>query len=73
MAKITLERIKEILADFRDTDLSTANEDTTFESIGLDSLDVVDLAMKLEEESGVSIPMDGTVTTLGHALAHINK
>ena len=73
MEKITMEKMKEILADFRDTDFSVVNGDTTFESLGLDSLDVVDLAMKLEEESGVSIPMDGTVTTLGHALAYINK
>jgi len=68
---MTLEQIKGLLAEFGDFDLGAINEETKFQDIGLDSLDVVDLIMKIEEVSGVTVPMDGNLKTVGDILTYI--
>lgn len=69
---MTIERITQILSDFRDLGSMEITAETTFEAIGLDSLDVVDLIMKLEEETGVSIPMTDDLKTIGKVVDFIN-
>ena len=69
----TLERVVKILADFRDFDANEITGETTFEQLGLDSLDVVDLVMKLEDEFGMSFPMKQGLKTLGNLTAYIDE
>ena len=41
-----------------DIDASDIQPDSTFESLGIDSLDVVDMIMDLESELGVELEME---------------
>jgi len=69
----TLERIVKVLTEFRDFDANEVSDATTFEQLGLDSLDVVDLVMKLEDEFGISIPMKQDLKTVGSLTAYIDE
>lgn len=47
-------------------DASEITPDSTFESLGIDSLDVVEMVMDLESELGVELEMeDQKITTFG--------
>ena len=51
-----LERIKKILAEFTDADLSDLTENTDIQyELGFDSLQIMNLAVELEQEFGVTI------------------
>lgn len=43
---------------------------TKFEDLGIDSLDVAELAMRFEDEFGIELTVDNSVTTAG-ALADL--
>lgn len=45
-------------------------EDATFEALGLDSLDLVEVTLVIDEELGIRIPDDrlGDITTTGDAV-----
>ena len=57
--KNMLERIKTILAEFTDADLSGVTEETDVQyELGFDSLQIMNLAVALEQEFGVNIDDD---------------
>lgn len=56
-----LEKITQILRDYKSDDSLEVTESTTFEAIGLDSLDMVELVMELEDQLEVKIEMDNSV------------
>ena len=60
-----LEKLIQLLADHVEVDASTISADTTFESLGIDSLDTVELVMELEEELGVELELDEKVGSVG--------
>lgn len=60
-----LEKLIKLLAEHADADPSTITEGTTFESLGIDSLDTVEMVMELEEELGVELELDEKVETVG--------
>ena len=62
-----LERIISYLSEQLDIPAEDINRDTTFESLHLDSLDMVELVMDMEEELGVDFEMEGklNVETIG--------
>jgi len=70
---MTIEKLKGILTEFKDFDQNAVNESTTFAEIGLDSLDVVDLVMKIHEETGTEIPLSAGLKNLGDVLDYLNK
>ena len=45
----TFEQVAQMLADYKSIDVATITPDTTFASIGVDSLDMAELAMNMEE------------------------
>ena len=49
------EKIIELLAEHLGMDVSEINENTTFEDLGADSLDVVEIMMEMEDEFGIEI------------------
>ncbi|MBQ7597195.1 MAG: acyl carrier protein [Clostridia bacterium] len=52
-----LEKVLEIINDFVDVDLDTADENTRLRGeLGLNSFDFVNVAIELEREFGVKIP-----------------
>ena len=53
------EKMKEIIAEQLNVDVSEINSDTSFkDDLGADSLDLFELVMALEEEYDVEIPAD---------------
>ena len=47
--------------------------DSSFAELELDSLDVADLVMQIEDELGVSIELDQSVTTMKDLIAKIEE
>ncbi len=55
-------------------DASEITPDSTFESLGIDSLDVVEMVMDLENELGVELEMeDQKITTFGELAAFVES
>ena len=52
---MTLEKVKELLAEHLEMDAAEITEATTFEDLGVDSLDAVEIMMEMEDEFGVEI------------------
>ena len=53
------ERIRTYLSEQLDIPAEEMSRDTTFESLHLDSLDMVEMVMDMEEELGVDFEMEG--------------
>lgn len=62
---MVFEKVKTILANYKEIDESTIELDTTMESLGIDSLDTVELVMNLEDEFDVEIEVDEDIKTVG--------
>ena len=59
------EKVAAIIADNKDLDQASIKPGSTFEELGFDSLDTVELVMVFEEEFGISIELeDGNVKTV---------
>ena len=55
------EKVIKLISDATKVDLMKINPDTSFvDDLNLDSLDIVELMMKMEDEFGVEIPEDET-------------
>ena len=55
-------------------DASEITPESTFESLGIDSLDVVEMVMDLESELGVELEMeDQKITTFGELASFIES
>ena len=65
------EKVAALLADYKGIDVSTITMDSSFADLELDSLDVADLVMQIEDELGVSIELDQSVTTMKDLIAKI--
>lgn len=52
---MTLDRVKKVLAEHLELDENEISESTTLEDMGVDSLDAVEIIMKLEDEFGIEI------------------
>lgn len=61
------DRIRTYLSEQLDIPVEDMSRDTTFESLHLDSLDMVEMVMDMEEELGVDFEMEGDMKleTLG--------
>ena len=52
---MTFEKVQELLAEHLEMDASEITEATTFEDLGIDSLDTVEIMMEMEDEFGIEI------------------
>lgn len=68
----TLQTLTEIVNEYKGETLQI-NENTTFEDLGFDSLDKVDLMMQVEEKFGITLGDDIAVTTMGELAAKIDE
>ncbi|MCL2456241.1 MAG: phosphopantetheine-binding protein [Defluviitaleaceae bacterium] len=67
-----LEQLTAVLRNYKSDDSLVVEESTTFEELGLDSLDTVQLVMELEDEFGVTIELDKSMKNVG-ALIEVIK
>lgn len=69
-----LEKLEKIFAEYKDgLEPGSLKEETTFEELNFDSLDVVDLIMACEDEFGVTIGEDQELKTVGDLLKVIEE
>ena len=68
-----MEKLVELLAEHLGQSPETITPDSTFEALGVDSLDTVELLMELEEHLGIEIELDEKVTTVGELVSFIEK
>lgn len=68
----TIDTIKKLLEENLDVGPSTVTEDSTLESLDLDSLDMVELISDLEEEEGIDFGEPEGITTVGDIVKHVD-
>ena len=67
------EKLANYAAKQLDIDVADITPDSTFESLGIDSLDVVEMIMDLESELGVELDLeDQRITTFGELAEFID-
>ena len=67
------EKITAYLAEQLDVPQDELTMDTTFESLGIDSLDTVEMVMELEEVLGVELELEEKVSTIGERVAFVES
>ncbi len=68
-------KVKEIIVDLLGADESKVTDNASFTTdLGADSLETVDLIMKLEQEFDIEIPEDkaNTIATVGDAISYVH-
>lgn len=70
---MVLEKVVEILRNYKDEPELEVTMASTFEELELDSLDTVELVMEIEEAFDTSIEMDGELQSIGDIVALIEK
>ncbi|MGI6168634.1 MAG: acyl carrier protein [Christensenellales bacterium] len=68
-----LEKISAIIAEKLDIDTGDVTMDTTFEELKIDSLDMVEIIMDLEEAFDITIDNNAEMKTVGELIAHIES
>lgn len=71
--KMTFEKIAKLLAQYRDMEEDAITPETKFEDLGLDSLDMVDLLMALEDEFDVQIEAEEGLKTVADLVERIDS
>lgn len=67
-------KVKEIIVELLGAEESKVTDNASFTTdLGADSLETVDLIMKLEQEFDIEIPEDkaNTITTVGDAISYV--
>lgn len=67
------ETIAKMIAERTDKDIAEITLDSTFNSLGIDSLDTVELLMDLEDKIGAEIELDDKVETVGQFVKFIES
>ena len=65
--------IVKIIAEYLDKEESEISTSQTFSEIGLDSLDIMELVMQMQEELDCKIELSQEITTIDKLVAHIEK
>lgn len=68
----TFERVVKILVDYNECEASDITMETTFNDLGLDSLDTVELVMNFEEEFDTTLEIEEGLQTVGDVVALID-
>ena len=69
----TLDTVKEVLESNLDIDPENVTEDATFDDLGIDSLDMVELICDLEEKCSVDFGEPEGLTTVGDLIEYIDS
>lgn len=67
------QKIIEIIAEYQDKDPSAYSATQTFPSMGLDSLDLAELLIQVEESTGISVELSAEINTPAKLAAFISS
>ena len=70
---MTFDKVAGILAEYKGIDVADITKESTFADLKLDSLDVADLAMNLEDEFNVTIDLSPEVKTVNDLVKIIDE
>lgn len=68
----TLDTIKDILKEKQDIDPASVNEDSTFEDLKIDSLDLVEMVCELEDRLGIDFGDPEGLKTIGDVVKYVD-
>ncbi len=68
---MVFEKVAQEIAEYKEMNIGDITMESSFEELGLDSLDMVELIMKLEEVLDVQLEMDESLKTVGDVVAAI--
>ncbi len=69
----TIDTVKEVLEENLDINPESVNDDSTFDSLGIDSLDMVELICDLEEKCDVDFGEPEGLDTVGGLVEYIDS
>lgn len=58
------EKLVDLLAEYMEIDPQTITMDTTFKSLNLDSLDIAEMVLNVEDELNITLELDESMTTV---------
>ena len=67
------EKVRSYLSKQLEIAADSITADTTFESLGIDSLDVVEMVVDLEEELGIELELDDKISNIGEFVAFVES
>ncbi len=67
------EKVAKVLAEYKEIDPSEITIDTTFEDLGFDSLDIVEIVMNLEETFELELEMNESLVDVKSLIAYIES
>ncbi len=74
---MTFEKVAALIAENKDLNPADIKAESTFEELGFDSLDTVELVMVFEEEFGIAIDLEDrnikTVSELAELIEELKK
>ena len=69
----TLERLAKIIAECKDLEASEITMGSSFKDLELDSLDLAELAMQVEDEFNITVELNESLTDVGKFVAYIDS
>ena len=69
----TIDTVKEVLEENLDINPESVNDDSTFDSLGIDSLDMVELICDLEEKCDVDFGEPEGLKTVSELVEYIDS
>lgn len=70
---MTFDKVASMLAEYKDIDVSSIKPESSFQELELDSLDMVELVMNMEDAFGVSIEMNEELKTVQDIVSLIDE
>ena len=67
------ETVAKVLAEYKEIDPSEIKMETTFEELGFDSLDIVEIIMNLEEAFDLELEMSESLVDVKSLLSYIES
>lgn len=71
--KMTFETIAKIIAENKDMDIADVKMETSFDDMELDSLDVIEVVMAIEEAFNITIETEAGLKTVGDIVALVES
>ncbi len=68
---MVFEKVAELIAEKIDVDVSEIKEDTKFEDLSIDSLDITEIAMSIEDEFDIEFEASADTKTVGDLVAAV--
>lgn len=69
----TIDEVREVLSENLDIDPDQVTEEATIDSLGIDSLDMVELICDIEERCDIEFGEPQGLATIGDMVAHIDS